>query len=653
MEDRRLSLGAPLALGSATLRNRLVGTAHSSGIVGDGIPEPADAEYWGRLAAGGAALLICGGTVVAPESAPRRGNFVQAWRPEVVEPLRVRVQAIHDGGALAVCQLVHLGRETLGMESFHAPVGASAARSPREPTSPALLDPDAVVSSFRECIANALVAGFDGIELHAAHGYLLEQLLSARTNPAGGGVGVLERILASVRELAPSALVGVRFSVDASEDVALTGEELAGTLAAVDPVVDYVNLTVGVRSTYVRDMGTRRPPLLDDIAGLRTLTARPLVVSQAFRDAPDMVAALAAGADLVGLTRALIADPDLPRKVLGGRSSDVRPCVACNEDCRAFEPVVLCAVNPDLAPPGRTRRPARPQVLRWEAERLGDARAAVVGGGPGGLECALHLAEGGIQVVLFEVASRLGGQLAVAADAPHRSGWADLVAYYERALEHAGAAVRLGRAASPLELDAFDAVVLAPGAAEVSSLIDAGATSSTDAIEGGAGGLAGVARLVVVDDGFGWWPAINVVELAVEAGVQHVALLSPGTAFAGGIPAESRTQLLGRLRGACDLEFVALCTATAVSAPVLAAPAARAAPPSRPAPRCHPRPPPRRPGPSFGGDLRIRSGSHRAPYTRASCASSPGTITRRRYRRRRPAIARKGDSPPERVCSAS
>ena len=122
---------------------------------------------------------------------------------------------------------------------------------------------------------------------------------------------------------------------------------------------------------------------------------------------------MTAGADLVGMARALIADPDMPRKLLAGRAADVRPCVACNEDCRAFDPVLLCSVNPELGPPGADRRPAAPLVVR-EAVGRSSGRVAIVGAGPAGLECALTLA-GRREIVLFDARDTIGGQLAVAA----------------------------------------------------------------------------------------------------------------------------------------------------------------------------------------------------------------------------------------------
>src|SRR6185295_6234122 len=145
----------------------------------------------------------------------------------------------------------------------------------------------------------------------------------------------------AVRELHPSCPIGIRLSVGDPHDAGLDLDALAELLGALHPAIGYVNLTVGMRTQYVRDMATERPPLLDDLARLRRATPLPLIVSQAFRERADMETALDAGADLIGLARGLIADPDLPRKLLTGHDRAVRPCVACNEDCRAFDPVLL------------------------------------------------------------------------------------------------------------------------------------------------------------------------------------------------------------------------------------------------------------------------------------------------------------------------
>lgn len=554
-------LADPLDLNAdVRLRNRIVATAHGSGAIADGLPVAGDAEYWGRVAAGGAAMVITGGTVVSADSTIRRGNFTEAWRPEVKPGLRRRADAIHEAGAVALVQLVHLGRETLGAERHYAPVAPSAVRSRREPTAPrALGDAElaTLVQAHRVSAEHALQAGFDGIELHAAHGYLLAQFLSPVANrrpsarDAARRAEPVWRIVEAIRDAGPSTLIGIRLSVGDAHDAGLDLEQLGELLALLPPSVDYVSLTVGMRGSYVRDMAIEQPPLLADVAALRALTDRPLLVSQAFRDPVTMQRALAAGADLVGVARALIADPDLPLKVLTGRAQDVRPCVACNEDCRTFEPTLLCTVNPGLAPPGQPSRPAEPLIVGARAPAR-SRRVGIVGAGPAGLECALTLARGGEHdVVVWERATDVGGALATAAAAPHRQGWLALLDYYRAGLRAAGVTLRLGVEAMADDLHEYDAVVVASGAEEVMAVVgDPGfASTSCEALAAGPERLRGAAHLVVVDDGFGWWPSVSAVELGVAAGVGRITLVTPGVAFAMGIPAESRTQLIPRLTG--------------------------------------------------------------------------------------------------------
>ena len=273
--------------------------------------------------------------------------------------------------------------------------------------------------------------------------------------------------------------------------------------------------------------------------------AGPLLISHSFRGPETIEAALGAGADLVGMARALIADPDMPRKVLSGRAEEVRPCVACNEDCRAFDPVLLCSVNPELGPPGADRRPAAPLVVRGGAEP-GGGRVAIVGAGPAGLECAVTLA-GRRDVVLFDAGEAIGGRLAVAAAAPHRRGWGALLDYYAHRL--AGVELRLGTDVGADDLAGFDEVVLAIGATEVLPSLP-GIERAVPSSQAFDRALSGHGRLLVVDDGFGWWPCASAVELGVQAGFETITVATPGAAFGASLPPEGRVQLLARLRGA-------------------------------------------------------------------------------------------------------
>jgi len=542
---------------SITLRNRFVATAHASGAVVDGLATAGDAAYWQRLSEGGAAMAIVGGSVVSLDSFVRRGNLTAAWRPDARPGLRRRASAIRGAGAVAVFQLVHLGRETLGAPTYYSPMAPSAMRSRREPTSPRAMteeDHEAILDAFVTSAANVLAAGFDGIELHAAHGYLLGTWLSPVANPSHPSfserAGPVWRIVEGIRQQAPGALIGIRLSVGDADDAGLSEEQLAEVLRELHPEIQYVNLAVGMRGSYVRDMATAKPPLLEPLPRLRAMTELPLIVSQGFRDQPEMEAALSAGADLIGMARGLIADPQLPNKILTGNPRTVRPCTACNEDCRLFEPVLLCTVNPELAPPGEPVRPARPLLLGAGVAESA-ARVGIVGAGPAGLECATTLGRSGKHdVVLWERTGSIGGGLALAGAAPHRDGWLRMVDFYAAALETQSVEIRLGSEPDTAALAEFDAVVIASGAAEV--LPDRAAAgfaqTASAAIAAGAQALGDISHLVVVDDGFAWWPSVSAVELGIAAGARAITLVTPGTTFAASIPGESRIQLMPRLR---------------------------------------------------------------------------------------------------------
>ena len=541
----------PLRLGPVALRNRLAGTAHASGLVRDGLALPGDDDYWRRLARGGVAMAIVGGTCVAPESGYRAGNVLEAYRDEAIPGLRRRADAIKAGGAVAVQQLVHLGRETLGAPIWYAPVAPSAVRSPREPTAPrplSLGEVQGVVEAFVDSARNVAEAGYDGLEIHAAHGYLLAQFLSAETNQRtddyggnlSGRLRILEETIAGIRALGSELALGVRLSIEPGLDIT----ELAEVAAALGNSVDWINLTVGPRGEYVRDMATEAPPLLGVFAPVRAASMVPLLVSQAFRTRVQIDQALAEGADLVGMARPLIADPEFPRKVLEGREQEARPCVGCNEDCRLFDPVLLCSVNPDLAMPGELRRRAATIIVQTGGG--GDGDVAIVGGGVAGLECALTLGRAGRAVTLYEAASELGGSVALAGTAPHRSGWHRILDFYLAGIQTAAIDVRLG--SQPTDLAAFGEVVLATGAEETLPDLNGvdRARRSSDVI---ANGVDGAELVVIVDDGFGWWPCVSAAEVALEAGAE-VTVLTPSGAFALGIPADGRTQLQARLAGA-------------------------------------------------------------------------------------------------------
>ncbi|MGW6143037.1 oxidoreductase [Streptomyces sp. NPDC055140] len=570
-----LSLAHPFTLGGHTLRNRLVATAHATAAVADGAPTDADTAYWRRLAQGGAGLVITGGTAVSPESTLPQRYLTEAWRPETKDAVRRRAEAITDGGAVAIAQLVHLGRETLGAGTYYAPVSAAAVRSPREASAPHPLSVEEVrrvVDAFRISAANSVQAGFHGVELHAGHGYLLAQFLSSvnntRTDEYGDRITLLAQMIDAIRGEIGELPIGVRVSTEPGEDSGLGLDDLAELLprlCAASPF-SYVNVTTGVRNTYVPGMATTRPPLLESVARLRAAVALPLLVSQGFRSVADIEGALRAGADLVGMARPFIADPDFARKVIAGDERSVRPCTGCNEGCRTFEPTGSCSVNPELGPPEAEFRPAVPlRLTPLQIDRAGPV--AVIGAGPAGMECAMTLARTGAEVVVFDTAPEVGGQARIAARAAHRSGWQKIVDHQRDQLAYLGARVVLGTTPTPAELARYSRIVLATGAREAAVPVpgELRTLTSTDFLHRYADLVPDAPRVAVLDDGFGWWQGISAVESALAAGAREVTLITPGHGFATGLSPENRTQLMNRLTGA-PLRVVVMNTVTATTA---------------------------------------------------------------------------------------
>ncbi|MFJ6569540.1 FAD-dependent oxidoreductase [Streptomyces sp. NPDC091292] len=582
-----LALAAPFTLGGLTLRNRLVVTAHATAAVTDGAPTEADAAYWRRLARGGVGMVVTGGTAVAPESTLPHRYLTEAWRPGIEDAVRRRAEAVTGAGAVAIAQLVHLGRETLGAGTYYPPVSSSAVRSPREATAPHPLSGDdvrGVVDAFRISAANSVRAGFHGVELHAAHGYLLAQFLSRANNTRddayGDRLALLTEVIDAIRTEIGELPIGVRVSVEAGEDSGLGLDdlvELLPRLCAASPVA-YVNVTTGVRNTYVPGMATTRPPLLESVARLRAAVPAPLIVSQGFRSVADIERALGAGADLVGMARPFIADPDFARKVVAGDERAVRPCTGCNDGCRTFEPTGSCSVNPELGPPGAELRPAVALSITRTGTRSGTRTGtglrigarpgpvAVIGAGPAGMECAMALARTGGDVVVFDRARETGGQARLAGRAAHRSGWQRFVDYQRDQLAVLGVRVLLETAPTTEELAAYAHIVLATGAEEAAVPVPGvlRTLTSTDFLHQYADLMPRAPRVVVLDDGFGWWQGIGAVESALAAGAREVTLVTPGTGFATGLSPENRTQLTHRLLGAL-LRVLVLSTVTATT----------------------------------------------------------------------------------------
>lgn len=548
---------SPFPLGALTLRNRLVALPAGTSMATDGVPTHGDQEHFERLAAGGVGLIIGGATVVHPSTTLRSRKLVEAYNEEVLPALTEKAAAVHRHGAKIIGQLVHLGREFIGGESDSPPSAPSPLKTVRDAYPPHELSVEEIadiVEGWRLSAANLARAGYDGAEIHAAHGYLPAQFMSALTNRRTDGYGgdlagrmrFLDEVVAAMREAMPDRMVlGVRLSGEEEipggmgiEDCVRIARHLAASGA-----VDYFSITHGTRGTYVKDSTHPDAVAVDSAARVRAETGIPVLVGQRIRDAATADHVVKSGkADLVGMARALLADPDLPSKSAQGRLGEIRGCLGINQDCRAFDPHLHCAVNAEIGR-GRHRNVG---VLA-----AGSKDVYVIGGGPAGLEAARVAAGRGHRVTVLEAATDLGGAVRVAARSPHRATLIDVIDYLSAEMRRLRVDVNLGAEISQDDLaelvEAADHVVVATGS-RPGPVPSAGRGPAVVTVDDVLTGRipAAVGRAVVYDESDGFWPAYSAAESLVGRG-WDTRVVTPLTALASRVPAESVGPLLGRL----------------------------------------------------------------------------------------------------------
>ena len=558
MDDRFPHVFSPFRVGGFDVRNRLVALPAGTSLVENGIPTHGDVEHFERLAAGGVGLVIAGAMVVHPTSALRSGKLVEGYLDEVVPAMAEKADVVHRHGARLIGQLCHLGREFIGGESDQPPMAPSAIKTVRDAYPPHVLtvrEIDDIIEGWRVSTENLVEAGLDGVEIHAAHGYLPAQFMSPLTNrrtDAFGGsfdnrMRFLHLVIEAMRSVTPAGFaLGVRLSGEEEIPGGMDIEDcvrIAEDLTALD-TIDYFSITHGTRGKYVKDSTGPDAVAVPSAARVRAATGVTTLVGQRIRDVGTAEHAIKAGhADLVGMARALIADPDLPVKSQTGRLDEIRGCLGINQDCRAFDPHLHCAVNAEI---GRGRLPgvgvqvARPKEIY------------VIGGGPAGLEAARVSAERGHRVTVFERDTALGGAVRIAAASPHRATLIDIADYLERETRRLKVDVNLGAAISPDDLEEIrgiaDHVVLATGSrvAPLPANLQSRQAVLVEDVLTGSLPLSDPGVAVVYDEADGFWPAYSAAEALAQRGWQ-VTFATALTALAPRVPAESVGPLLQRL----------------------------------------------------------------------------------------------------------
>ncbi len=473
-------LFSPLRIRGATIRNRIMSTGHDTVLPVDGTVNDALIAYHLARAKGGAGLIV---TQVAGvhETARYTSHLLMATTDACIPGYRKLAEALHGAGATVFSQLFHPGREIMESADGLLAVAYAPSVSPNErfhvmprALTHALIDE--IVAGYASAARRMRAAGLDGVEVVASHGYLPAQFLNPRVNRRGDAYGgdatgrllFLRRVLRAIRAETDAAFViGLRISAGERDDEGLTAEEALAACVALEPDLDYVNVTTGT-SASVGGAVHIAPPMAyapgyvaPDAAAFRKALTVPVFVAGRINQPQEAEAILAAGhADLCGMTRALIADPEMPAKAARGAVDDIRACIGCNQACIGHFHKGLpisCIQHPE------TGRELQYGTLAPAAVRK---RVMVIGGGPAGMKAAVTAARRGHSVTVVEAAAQPGGQAVLAQMLPRRAEFGGIVTNLMREMELAQVTLRRGVrvTADLLAEERPDAVILATGA---------------------------------------------------------------------------------------------------------------------------------------------------------------------------------------------
>ncbi|MEZ5924630.1 MAG: FAD-dependent oxidoreductase [Hyphomicrobiaceae bacterium] len=559
-----LRLFSPIALGSLELKNRLFNPPHgtslgSRGCVGDDL-----VAYHEARAKGGVGLIILEGMALH-ETHEFQSGYLLATRDEIIPGLRRLKQACARHGTPVIGQLFHAGRAIRTSHDGSKPRVFSASDEPDDryrvvamPMSASLIAD--VVAGYASAARRLDEAGLDGVEILASMGYLVCQFLNPTTNTRTDAYGgtfdnrlrFLREVLAAVRaEIGRDKVLGIRVSGNEMTEGGLDLATMVEVCKAIerDGLIDYVSVIAGSSASpggwihVFPPMAIPHGYVAPQAAAMKAVLKCPVMVAGRINQPQLAEEVLANGeADMVGMVRALISDPELPNKARTGRSDDIRACVGCNQACvghRLSLFGVSCIQNPV------TGREVRYGSLPPAAK---PRNLLVIGGGPAGMKAAVTAAARGHRVALIEKERQLGGQVRFAEKLPGRAEFGGVSTNLKREIELSQVNVETGVAATAelIEKRRPDAVILATGArprgipnetTEGAHVVQAWAVISGEANVGG--------RVVIAD----WacdWVGLGVAEMLARRGC-HVRLVSGGIVAGEAIQPIVRDHWIGEL----------------------------------------------------------------------------------------------------------
>lgn len=490
-----MELGKSLEIRGKYFKNRIIMPPMGTGLASiTGEVTEAMLAYYEKRAQGGAGTIIV--EIACVDDPVGRASLTQLCidKPGYIAGLKELSERIKSYGCNAFIQLHHAGRQTIpAVTGGKKPVAPSPIPCKFMRAQPEELDLEGIKRIRGKFVTAALYAakaGFDGIELHAAHGYLLSQFLSPYTNKRedeyGGSLEnrarLITEIIADIKSLAPELIIAVRFNVADFVPGGLEVEEgikLAGVLEKAG--ADLLDVSCGIYEsghTSIETASFKPGWRMEMVKKVKENVNIPVLGGGNLRSPKEADYFLGNRyADFIWIGRGMLADPFWAHKASAGRENDIRPCISCNTCINTINNGlhIRCAVNPQT---GR-------ELYFKEKIKFDAAKVMVVGGGPAGMSAAFALKKAGCDVVLLEASNKLGGKLDIASKPPYKEKISFLNSYLQKRLENAGVEVILNTRYDDEMLDKIAAEVLvwAAGAKDFVPAIEGIETAKLTSLE--------------------------------------------------------------------------------------------------------------------------------------------------------------------------